>query len=313
MQWGRTNVSPTDWISVLRTQLQLRGVSKSNQECCKWLEQYDVKVNPTDISKLAGISECAVKLSPRHELVLNAIITNVSARSAIIYFESLAYRGLRFFFPRGNPVRSDTSTIPNGVYQATRFSFSEPGRIIKSAFLFYRNDASREILGGYGDSLSVEENSKKSNILRFKELRQIQPKDRPEYQIIVGGFVFYNRGSFILAGAAFEMSPGIVEQEMGMIDINHVQSLWYILDDDGDSSFIRGIKVTSLRHKYDPAAAVVQLVRIPALGVEDWPDIGNKSGIEIGTYDASQIPEDLTYLEPKVSPDFQMMVVDRYS
>jgi len=160
--------------------------------------------------------------------------------------------------------------------------------------------------------LSVERSSSKSNILRFKEFRLIQPKDRPEYQIFVGGFVFFNRGSFILAGAAFETPPSIVEREMEMDDIKHVQSLWYILDDDGDSSFIRGLKVTSLRHKYDPAAAVVQLVRIPSLGAEDWSKIGNRSEIEIGTRDPAQTPEDLTYLQPKISPEFQMMIVDRY-
>lgn len=310
-QWSRANVSPHDWVNVLKTHLRLGGHSDSSKGCCEWLAERGCPCSPVDLSKLKAIHDCWTTVNPRLDAILKKISAEVDARSAIIYFEGLTYRGLKFFFPQGNPQRIDPTSMPDGIYQATRYSFARPGSIVRSAFSFYRNSAEREVLHGYGDSLNVEWDERFSDVVRFKELRVIETRDAPSYQILVGGFVFYNRTSFYLVGAAFETALGVEEASLRMSDVRHVQAVWYILDDDNDPNLIRGVKVTSLRNEGDPAAAVVELKKVPELNYTDWSEITTSAAVEIGVFDESSIDFDLSRLNPDASDKFNMLVVNR--
>lgn len=320
--WNRTNVSPSDWLEILEIELTEQKRKASLRELQAWLRTHHFHTEVTVISRLKSEHRCEKALSDTQERLIQTIIENVSARSCILYFENLGFRAFKFFNPYGNPDRrADPVNLPLGLYQATRFSFSDPGKLIRSAFLFYKNSYQDEPLSGYADNLVVNQRHTISNILRFKEIRLIGYADNPKYQILVGGFVFVNHGCFYLTGASFETDPNVHEPSMQAREIRHVQMVNYILDDDSDADVIRGLKTTGLRHQSNPAAAVIELERINGtqMSLSEWYQVRESGLIELGVFDLAEgINDNTTHLQkyvdrlkPMAHPEYKMTYVDR--
>jgi len=314
--WNSANVSPQDWVQILQLELKLARQKNGLNDCCRWLAEKGFTIQLSTLSRLKAVERCDKRLSHLQEEALETIIQNISVRTCIIYFENLAYRAYKFFLPNGNSERrTDPQSLPLGVYQATRYSFAYPNKLLRSAFLFYKNPEHYELLAGYGDGPNAASKAHTSNVLRFKEIRHLYQDDTLIYQILVGGFVFSDKNSFALIGAAIETEPNVVEHQMTMSDIRRVHFSHYVLDDDGDSDFIRGIKVTSLKNEHDPAAAVIELNRIPSTNVKDWENIVSDPRVEIGLNNADE-PSLQKYKE-QLSPEnnqsdtFHMMRVRR--
>ncbi|MCF6445702.1 hypothetical protein [Nereida sp. MMG025] len=321
--WGRSNVSPHDWISILDFELERKGRQSSLAEKQQWLAAHGYYTENTAISKLRAVHECDRILSAKQEAIIETIIQNVSVRTCIQYFENLTYRSFKFFNPSGNPQKhTDYSSLPLGVYQGTRYSFSSPGRLIRSAFLFYQNPRNHEHVAGYADSIAVGRESEISNVLRFKEVRLIKDRSKEQYQLLIGGFVLYNHGCFYLIGVSIETPPAVTEKRIEMSDIRHMQMVYYILDDDDDANVVRGLKVTGLRYQRDPAAAVLHLERRTdsKLNVTNWEQVYKEPGLEIGMIDVrtkSSVvrPDLLKYkelLNPSPDESYQMVSVGRW-
>lgn len=308
--WDLDTVSPSDWIGILELQLILDGEkSPTNSTYIKWLMKngYSGSLIGSDISKIKAVLSRPSQQNTKCENVCKIISENVSVRAQIKYFESFAYRALKFFFPSGDPLQNARRTIPRGLYQSNRYSFSKAGDVVQSAFLFYRNDIEDELLHGYG----VLPNDTKSNVCRFKEFRKIKLPDR-EYQIFVGGFVFYHNNSFYLAGVSFETEPNIKEHELKASDIKKSHAVWYILDDGNDPKLLRGIKVTSLKFENDPAAAVLELTRVGNEASEDrWVDLSEAEGVSIGVVAGADAQRFGNTLREKLCDKFNMLIASR--
>ncbi|MEM6411890.1 MAG: hypothetical protein AAF683_10195 [Pseudomonadota bacterium] len=158
--------------------------------------------------------------------------------------------------------------------------------------------------------------------MRFKEIRLIKDKNKVQYQLLVGGFVFYNHGCFFLLGSSIETPPGVTERQLRKSDIRHVQLAYYVLDDDEDAEIVRGIKVTGLRYARDPAAAVLHLERLSnsEIDVTNWHTVYEYPEIDIGMYDVSntsspkaqKLREYQNLLEPVSDENYRMVSVGRW-
>lgn len=298
--WNRANVCPADWVGILEVELELQGRKATQKNCLHWLEANGSFTDRFALSRIKRQHLCAVSLSDTQEQIVQTIINGVSLRSCIRFFEEAAYRSLKFYIPEGNPDSVKSQSRPEGFYQATRFSISEPNKLIRSVFYFYRNPAQHEHLAGYADNLTIQDVNKPSlkrmrtsNVLRFRELRLIDRDSGHGYQIISHGFVFCNRQCFIVTGASFETKQEIHDDDLKMSDIRHVQSVYYILDDDNDANRIRGIKSTFLRHEGNPASCVIELNRINNLKYTQWRRLLENDNVQIGVFDPVDIDTDL--------------------
>lgn len=300
MLWSRSSISPADWVGILKVEIGgIRGKS-TIQDCLDWLEirnceifnphakRADMKPTRWSRNTLAKMfSTCAAihgepNLLPKNEarflgMIIETISASVSFKSCVCYFEDLAYRGMKFFLPQGD-LDETRSNYPSGLYQGSRYSLLEQGKIVRSAFLFYTNKTQAERLYGYAKSPG-------SGILRFKELRLISNPNGDDYQIISGGLVFGNRQCFIAIGATYETKRGIPEDRLKASDILHAQTVYYVFDDDGDADVIRGIKIGALRMDGDPVAPVIELQRIKGTILPvNWSEIANSKDVEIGVF-----------------------------
>ena len=309
--WSLSNVAPNDWVSILKLELSSQGKQPSNPNCCHWLRQREVAARPTDISKLLAIRSSDIRLSPKLFEIISAIIGGVSARSMIKYFEDLFFRSFKFFLPFGGLQSIHEGKVPSGLYEAIRFSFSQPGKVAKSAFLFYRNKIEDEIVAGYANPVEPHTKQRKSSLVRFKELQIVENVAGGGFQVLIGGFVFYCRDSFYLMGAAFETDLDVNEEELRPNDIREVRPIWYILDDDNDIEIVRGIKPTSLRNEGDPAAAVVEMRRLGDYHADDWMNLSVRCPIDVGIFEAEELPNSHKRLRPTISQEYSMLSVNR--
>ena len=289
----------------------LRGQAATNSGCCSWLKDRGVDAKAPDLSKLHSNHSSETHLSPREYAIVQAIVADVTPRTTIKHFEDLFYRSMKFFLPEGSLDAIPASRIPTGVYLAARYSFSQPGRIVQSAFLFYRNAPDEEFVHGYARVTDPRERATKSNVFRFKELQKVENVPGGGFQVFIGGFVYYCRGSFYAIGAAIETDLGVKEREIRNSDIRSIRPVWYILDDDNDIEVIRGIKSTSLRNVGDPASAVIEMHRIAGYETDDWTDLASDLPVPLGVFDPDQLEGDVERLKPTISPEFKMLRVTR--
>lgn len=308
-------------MGVLERELILDGISNPSLRDMKvWLERNGFSTETTAISKLRKQTACDTRLSYKLESIVQTIVDNCKFVSCVSYFEDLCYRSFRFFIPEGNPARGvRLSSFPEGVYQGLRYSFSNPGHVIRSAFLFYRNPVEFEPISGFADQFKSGSIPRKSNVLRFKEVRIITSDIKPKYQLLIGGFVFYNNGCFYLTGCSMETAPGIDERFLRATDIRRMHLAFYVLDDDGDIETIRGVKVTGLRHAHEPAAAILHLEKIDDTGINitNWNKIYDSPNIHIDVLNnndtslqANKNFENL--LNPSISCKYRMLRVRRW-
>ena len=313
--WGRANVSPQDWIGILEFHLSLtiRKKTITLRDCVDWLSAHGVASEASSISRLKNIKSLTAKITYYQSLILNCIIKNIPFRSIVLFFEERTYNCLRFFMPAGNPNRVQSSFVPKGIYKSTRYSFSYPGKILISIFSFYQNDKKSERLFGYGDSISVDEDQKPSNILRFKEIRVLNPSNNFFYKIFSGGFVLYDRGGFVVFGASYEVHKDISEKDIRIEDVMHVHQVMYYLEDDNNPFLIKGIKPTMLRGIRKPAAAKFIMEKVTELDFSDWDSV-SKENSDIGLFERNHFSEErIKYLDGcllgGIDQEFNMYVV----
>jgi len=325
--WGRANVSPSDWMGILGVEINQQQTRQASLAAMQnWLKERGFHVERTTLSRLRGERYCEKKLSQNLEELITVIINNVSVRSCVQYFEEQSYNSFKFFNPNSNPQsKPEQGNLPNGLYQSTRFSFSNPGKLVRSAFYFYAYPTKDERLSGYANNMTINQSVTESNVMRFKELRHITEGEKIQYQIMVGGFVFYNRGCFYLIGTSFETEPMAREYNLKVHDIRHVQMAEYILDDDNDPETIKGIKMTALRNAYNPAAAIIQLERVHNHNItpQTWHEVYNSLHVELGVFDVNRInasgQTDLKKYEISLNPshkidnEFNMLRVSRFT
>lgn len=315
--WNRANVCPADWVGILETELKLQNKKPTQQNCLLWLERCGFSTDRFALSRIKRQHLCAVQLSDVQENIIQVIIDGVSLKSCIHFFEEAAYRSLKFYIPEGNPDSVKSQSRPEGFYQATRYSISEPNKVIRSVFNFYRNPAHLEHLAGYADNLTIQDVNRSSlkrmrtsNVLRFRELRMIDRDSGRGYQIISHGFVFCNRQCFIATGASFETKQEVFEEKLKMSDIRHVQSVYYIFDDDNDANRIRGLKSTFLRHEGNPAGCIIELNRVVDLKHTQWRRLLENDNLQVGVFETDEIdPELLERISVKQDDNFNVLRV----
>jgi len=291
--WGGNNVSPKIWIELLTWELACKKIGETKSqvpypkkpatlaEAAEWLNKNKISTDISTLSRMKNIDDCHTKISSIMEGVRTTIIQNISLETCFNYFERNLLSTLQFFIPNGDMgTIPDRITVPQGYYEAIRYSLRGRRHINKSVFQFYQNDKINEPLSGYCniDSYTFRQRPE-SNVYRFRELRRINPMDAPQFFIHVRGFVFYLHGGFYLIGIGLETESDTLTKYLKLSEIRRSQVEHEFLDNDMNANTIRGIKPSIQRLKTHPAATVIEFRRKLFDRDISWQNVGREIGI----------------------------------
>ncbi len=259
--WGVDNVTPSDWIDVALNHIELAGQRRNIENVVQWLHTLDVRATPNNVSVVRQHRSCGEAMQRRSQEIVSAIVSGASRDAFVMHLEKKSLSAMMGFIPEGNPFRFENANIPSGVYQSSRYSFAEKGKILQSAMVFYRKPWEHEKLRGFSDMMPKVDIDL-SNVVRYYELELVYDrKNTILHRSINSGFVLYEGRSFVLLGNSLNIGPTANEITFKISDVKKAKGNFKTIADEKNVEEYRGVEVTSQSNSGLPGVSIIHLTR----------------------------------------------------
>lgn len=255
--WKSSRVSLGDLIDILLAHESTRlNKTATVDDCVNWLKKNSVDVSRQTLNRWISVND-----KKKAEPIYKAVLENVSYSLAADHFDIKLFNIMKFMMPDGDIVDTFRDSVPSGIYEARRFSFSQTGLLSISAFKFYREPSD----AGFGYNENAYRN-------KFKEIVRVveAEKESKGYQIQTQGYCFASRHGIVLFGLSFHFPLNKTAKSATLCDITRSYFTTIYIDNASDNTVLRGIIPTILRKTQNPAAAVIEMTQKPELSNEDW-------------------------------------------
>lgn len=211
------NMTAKDWLRILEKQLHQEALFKKkiqNQDIINWASQHCENISSFTTTEISNLRRRKKQLTEKQGELIKQIGGNVSAAAVARHLAALRFRSLCYF-----DTKWSSQHELKGIYIARRLSFSNPGQVNVSAFLFGRDKENRPF---------------------FKEKRKIDVSGN-RYQIRTQGFWFHDRRGYSMHGMSYEIPVGTRARDCKLKDVKHRYDDHYYFNDDTNSNVVRGI------------------------------------------------------------------------